>query len=110
MEGQFSYQGFDLLIEPARRAATGPGCCVRRPENAPVAIHVAVLGTGATKPCAQARQAVAGPAGLVARKRAVEDFGGKLYGAVFQDELRDALQRSLTLTRAQQAGCGAAGR
>ena len=34
----------------------------------------------------------------------LKDFGGKLYGAVFQDELRDALQRSLSLTRAQQAG------
>jgi hypothetical protein len=33
----------------------------------------------------------------------LKDFGGKLYGAVFQDELRDAFQRSLTLTRAQQA-------
>ena len=34
----------------------------------------------------------------------LKDFGGKLYGAVFRDELRDASQRSLTLTRAQQAG------
>ena len=34
----------------------------------------------------------------------MKDFGGKLYGAVFQDELRDALQRGLTLTRAEQAG------
>jgi len=48
-------------------------------------------------------RAAAAPAGPVARKRAAEDFGGKLYGAVLQDELRDALQRSLTLARAQQA-------
>ena len=34
----------------------------------------------------------------------LKDFGGKLHGAVFRDELRDASQRSLTLTRAQQAG------
>jgi hypothetical protein len=34
----------------------------------------------------------------------LKDFGGKLYGAVFQGELLDALQRSLSLTRARQVG------
>ena len=34
----------------------------------------------------------------------LKDFGGKLYGAVFQEELRDALQRSLSLTRARGVG------
>ncbi len=28
----------------------------------------------------------------------LKEFGGKLYGAVFQGELRDALQRSISLT------------
>lgn len=34
----------------------------------------------------------------------LKDFGGKLYGAVFQDELRDLLRNSLTQTRAQREG------
>jgi hypothetical protein len=70
----------------------------------PGAIHAAVLETGARKLRAQGRP---GPSPHL-RARSPEsaplkDFGGKLYGVVFQDELRDALQRSLTLTRAQQA-------
>jgi hypothetical protein len=75
----------------------------------PGAIHAAVLETGAGKPRAQARPGP--PPHLRARSpesAPLKDFGGKLYGAVFQDELRDALQRSLTLTRA--AGADAAGR
>jgi hypothetical protein len=34
----------------------------------------------------------------------LKDFGGKLYGAVFQDELRDTLLRSLSLTSGPGAG------
>ena len=34
----------------------------------------------------------------------LKDFGGKLYGAVFQDELRDMLLRSLSLTRERGVG------
>ena len=54
--------------------------------------------------CSSSARAAA-PAGAGRPKaRTLKDFGGKLYGAVFQDELRDALQRGLTLTHAQQAG------
>ena len=34
----------------------------------------------------------------------LKDFGGKLYDAVFQHELRDILQRSLSVSRAQHMG------
>jgi len=34
----------------------------------------------------------------------LKDFGGRLYSAVFQDELRDVLMRSLSQTRAQHVG------
>jgi hypothetical protein len=34
----------------------------------------------------------------------LKEFGGKLYGAVFQDELRDVLHRSISQTRAQGTG------
>jgi hypothetical protein len=71
----------------------------------PGAIHAAVLGTGAGKPRAQARPGPPPhPRAWSPESAPLKDFGGNLYGAVFQDELRDALQRSLTLTRAQQAG------
>jgi hypothetical protein len=71
----------------------------------PGAIHAAVLGTGAGKPRAQARPGPPShPQARPPESAPLEDFGGKLYGAVFQDELRDALQRSLTVTYAQQAG------
>jgi hypothetical protein len=58
MEGQFSYQDFDLLIEPGP-----PGSyrarVLRSPagECGPGAIHAAVLETGAGKPRAQSRSA-----------------------------------------------------
>ena len=34
----------------------------------------------------------------------MKEFGGKLYGAVFKDEVRDTLHRSLSQTRAQGLG------
>lgn len=53
--------------------------------------------------CSISVSAAAAPAGRSPESAPLKDFGGKLYGAVFQDELRDELQRSLTLTRSQQA-------
>ena len=104
MDGQFSYQDFDLLIEPGPPRSYRARV-LRSParECGPGAIHAAGLGTGAGKPRTQVRPGP--PPHPRARSPAsapLKDFGGKLYGAVFQDELRDALQRSLT--RTQQAG------
>jgi hypothetical protein len=104
MEGQFSYQDFDLLIEPGPPGSYRAGVLRSPAGECAGAIHAAVLETGAGKPRAQARPEP--PPHLRARSpesAPLKDFGGKLYGAVFQDELRDAWQRSLALTRTQQA-------
>jgi hypothetical protein len=103
VEGQFGYQGFDLLIKPGPPGSYRAGV-LRSPagECAPVQFTlpfskpelenlVLKLGQGRRRTC--------GPG---SPKAPLKDLGGKLDGAVFQDELRDALQRSLTLTRAQQ--------
>ena len=102
MEGQFSYQDFDLLIEPGP-AGSYRARVLRSPagECAPVQFtlpfselelenFVLKVGRG---------RRTRGPGRP--ENAPLKDFGGKLYGAVFQDELRDVLQSSLTLTRAQ---------
>lgn len=106
MEGQFSYQDFDLLIEPG-----APGSyrarVLRSPagESAPVQFMVPfspvelenfVLKLG------RPRRGTRGPGRP--ESAPLKDFGGKLYAAVFQDELRDVLLRSLSQTRAHGAG------
>ena len=106
MEGQFSYQDFDLLIEPGP-AGSYRARVLRSPagECAPVQFTLPfselelenfVLKVG------QGRRRTRGPGRP--ENAPLKDFGGRLYGAVFQDELREVLQRSLSLTRAQQAG------
>ena len=106
MEGQFSYQDFDLLIEPGP-AGSYRARVLRSPagESAPVQFTLPfselelenfVLKVG------QGRRRTRGPGRP--ESAPLKDFGGKLYGAVFHDELRDVLQRSLTQTRAQQVG------
>jgi len=106
VEGQFTYQDFDLLIEPGP-----PGSyrarVLRSPAGESASVQFAlpfsrlelenlVLKVG------RARRRSRGPGRP--ESAPLKDFGGKLYGAVFQDELRDALQRSLSLTSAPQAG------
>jgi len=104
MEGQFSYQDFDLLIEPGPPGSYRARVLRSPAGNAPQCNSRCRSRNRGWKPRAQARPGPPHPREPVARKRAAKDFGGKLYGAVFQDELRDALQRGLTLTHAQQAG------
>ena len=101
MDGHFTYQDFDLLIEPGppgsyrARVLQSPGG-----ESAPVQFTLPfspvelenfVLKVG------RARRRIRGPG--QPEVAPLKDFGGKLYGAVFQDELRDILQRSLSRTR-----------
>jgi hypothetical protein len=106
VEGRFSYQDFDLLIEPG-----APGSYRARVLRSP---------TGESGPAQftlpfsklELENFLLRVTGGRSRKRGpgrpenapLKEFGGKLYGAVFQDELREILQRSLTLTRAQQVG------
>jgi hypothetical protein len=70
----------------------------------PSAIHAAILGTGAGNLVLKLGQGRRTRGSRSPESAPLKDFGGKLYGAVFQDKLRDALQRGLTLTHAQQAG------
>ena len=104
MKGQFSYQDFDLLIEPAARGRYRARV-LRSPagESAPVPFKVPfspvelenfVLKVGLARRGTRGRPESA----------PLKDFGGKLYTAVFQDELRDRLLSSLSLTRAPGAG------
>jgi len=106
VKSQVTYQDFDLLIEPGP-SGNYQARVLRSPagESAPVQFtlpfsrlelenFVLRVGLG--------RRRTRGPGRP--ESAPLKDFGGKLYGAVFQDELRDALQRSLSLTRAQQAG------
>ena len=106
VKGQFNYQDFDLLIEPGE-----PGSYRARVVRSP---------TGESGPARftlpfsqlELENFLLKVAGGGRRKRGpgrpenapLKEFGGKLYGAVFQDELRELLQGSLTLTRVQQMG------
>jgi hypothetical protein len=106
MARQFIYQDFDLLIEPGP-----PGSyqarVLRSPagESAPmqfklpftqVEVENLVLKVGL------ARRRTRGPGRP--ESAPLKDFGGKLYGAVFQEELRDLLRNSLTQTRTRKEG------
>ena len=106
MEGQFTYEDFDLLIEPglpggyrARvlRSPAGESAPVQfiLPFS-PVELENFVLKVG------RASRRTRGPGRP--ESAPLKDFGRKLYNAVFQDELRDTLQRSLRQTRAQGVG------
>jgi DNA-binding beta-propeller fold protein YncE len=107
MAGQFRYQDFDLLIEPGVSQGSYRARVLRSPagESAPMQFTLPfsdlelenfVLKIG------QGRRRTRG----VGRPESVllKEFGGKLYSAVFQEELRDVLQRSLSQTRAQGVG------
>ena len=106
MEDQFTYQDFDLLIERgppdgfrARvlRSPTGESAFVQffLPFSE-VELENLVLKVGPS------RRGTRGPGRP--ESTLLKDFGGKLYGAVFTDELRDLLRSSLNQTRAQGVG------
>jgi hypothetical protein len=103
MESRFTYQDFDLLIEPG-----GPGCYRARVLRSPAGESAPVQFTLPFSPMELENFVLKVSRGRRTRGRPesapLKDFGGKLYGAVFQDELRDTLQRSLSLTRAQGVG------
>jgi Flp pilus assembly protein TadD len=106
MEDQFTYQDFDLLIEPGAQGSYRARV-LRSPagESAPVQFTLPfsllelenfLLKVG------QGRRRTRGPGRPEGAP--LKEFGGKLYGAVFQDELRDILRASLSQTRAQRVG------
>jgi hypothetical protein len=106
VEGQFGYEDFDLLIERG-----GPdgyrALLLRSPVGecaavefvlpfAPLEVENFLLKLG------QGGRGKRG--GGRPESEPLKEFGSKLYGAVFQDELRENLQRSLSSTRAQNVG------
>jgi hypothetical protein len=106
MEGQFTYLDFDLLIEPGAqggyrarvlRSPAGESAAVQFTlPFSPVELENLVLKVG------RARRRTRGPGRP--ESAPLKEFGGKLYGAVFQDELRDLLRSSLSQIRAQRVG------
>src|SRR5215472_4995088 len=106
MEDQFAYEDFDLLIEPGSRGKYRARV-LRSPAGESTSVQFAVpfspmelenffLRIG------RPRRGTRGPGRP--ESAPLKDFGGKLYGAVFQDELRDTLLRSLSQTRAHRLG------
>jgi hypothetical protein len=104
MEGQFTYQDFDLLIERGG-AGSYQARVLRSPAGesapvqftlpfSPVELENLVLKVSRTRRTRGGRPESA----------PLKDFGGKLYSAVFQDELRDLLRSSLSQTHARQVG------
>ena len=106
MESQLTYQDFDLLIEPGTRGSYRARV-LRSPAGESAPVHftlpfsplelenlVLKVGLG--------RRRTRGPGRP--ESAPLKEFGGKLYAAVFQDELRDILRSSLSQTRAQRIG------
>ena len=106
MESQFSYQDFDLLIE--RDSADSYRARVLRSpagESGPVQFTLPFSETELENFVLKVglpRRRTRGPGRP--ESAPLKDFGGKLYGAVFQDELRGMLLRSLSQTRDQRMG------
>ena len=106
MEDQFTYQDFDLLIEPgpqdgyrarALRSPAGESAAVQFTlPFSPMELENFALRVG------RPRRATRGSGRP--ETAPLKDFGAKLYNAVFQNELRDTLVRSISLTSTQGAG------
>jgi hypothetical protein len=108
MEDQFTYQDFDLLIEPnpqgdyrarALRSPAGESAAVQftLPFSA-LELENFALRFGRPRRATPTR----GPGRP--ETKPLKDFGAKLYNAVFQSELRETLLRSISLTSTQGAG------
>ena len=107
MPNQLTYQDFDLMIEPGKEPGKYRARVIRSPggEGGPVEFTLPfsadqlenfILKIGLPR-----RASARGGRPETAPLKA---FGGKLYDAVFQDQVRDALSRSLSRTSAPGAG------
>ena len=106
MDDQFRYEDFDLLIEPGARGKYRARV-VRSPagESAYVQFRVPFSALELENFVLKVGLPRRGTRGVGRPESApLKDFGGRLYSAVFQDELRDVLVRSLSQTRAQRVG------
>jgi hypothetical protein len=106
MADQYSYEDFDLLVEPG-----GVGSYRARVLRSPAGESRPVVFTLPFSPVELENLVLKVSRGR-RRSRGIgrpeiaplKNFGGKLYNAVFQQELRDTLQRSLSLTREHGVG------
>ena len=106
MKDQFTYQDFDLLIEPGSHGGYRARV-LRSPvgESAPVEFILPFSADQLENFLLKVGPSRRHTRGLGRPESArLKDFGGKLYNAVFQHELRDILQRSLSVSRAQHRG------
>ena len=106
MDDQFSYEDFDLLIEPGARGKYRARV-VRSPAGESAFVQFAVPFSdleleNLVLKVGLPRSGTRGPGRP--ESAMLKDFGDRLYSAVFQDELRDVLVRSLSQTRAQRVG------
>ena len=106
MESGFTYEDFDLLIEPGP-----PGSYRARVLRSPAGESASVVFTAPFSAMelenfvlrvGQPRRSTRGPGRP--ESTPLKDFGGKLYDAVFKDEVREILQLSLNHIRAQRIG------
>jgi CHAT domain-containing protein/DnaJ-like protein len=107
MERLSTYQDFDLLIEPGLSQGGYRARVLRSPAGESTPVHFtlpfsAVELENFVLKIGQGRRRTRGPGRP--ESAPLKEFGGKLYSAVFQDELRDTLQSSLSQTRAQRVG------
>jgi hypothetical protein len=103
---QFTYQNFDLLIEPGS-GGSYQARVMRSPagESAPVQFTLPFSHVELENFILKVSRGRRRTRGVNRPESApLKEFGGKLYGAVFQGELRDLLQRSLSFTRERQTG------
>jgi hypothetical protein len=106
MDDQFAYQDFDLLVEPGSQGRYRARV-LRSPagESAPVQFRMpfsAVELENFVLKIGRSGRRTRGPGRP--ESAPLKDLGGKLYAAVFKDELRDTLLSSLSQTRAQGVG------
>ena len=106
MDDQFTYEDFDLLIEPGSQGRYRARV-LRSPagESAPMQFtnpFSAIEVENFVLKVSRGRRGTRGPGRP--ENVPLKEFGGKLYEAVFKDELRDTLLRSLSLTSAPGQG------
>jgi WD40 repeat protein len=106
VEGQFIYEDFDLLVEPGS-SGSYRARVLRSPagESAPVQFTLPFAPWELENFMLLVGRPRRGTRGAGRPESTpLKDFGGKLYDAVFQAELRDILLSSLSQTRAQGIG------
>jgi hypothetical protein len=106
MKDELSYEDFDLLIEPGVRGSY-KARVLRSPAGESASVQFKLPFTKRdldylVLKVSQGRRRTRGSGRP--ESEPLKEFGGELYGAVFQGELRDVLLRSLSQTRTRHVG------